>query len=82
MAKSDTRLGHYLKQIRTTAGVSQQALARELGLASGQSISNIERGLSRLPPRHYDAISRILGVPKDDLVDIALDERRAETAES
>jgi transcriptional regulator with XRE-family HTH domain len=48
--------GQLLKRYRTTAGLTQEALAERAGL-SARSISDMERGLRHVPYR--DTISRL-----------------------
>ncbi len=43
------KLGVFLKQKRLKAGLSQDAIAKAIGLQSAQFISNIERGLCSVP---------------------------------
>ena len=62
-------VGAYVKQKREALGLSQ----RELGLlftppVTTQFISNVERGVTPLPPSHVPAITKILNVPDQELM--------------
>ena len=45
-----SELGHLIKSRRLKAKISQTTLANNIGLASPQYISNIERGLNSMSP--------------------------------
>lgn len=51
-----------LKKWRLEKDLTQDELAAKLKL-DGQFISNIERGVSALPPKHFRPIAKILDVP-------------------
>ena len=67
-------IGNLVKQGREKKKRSQADIAEALGLKTAQSISNIERGVSPLPPMHFKKLGEILGVPKQKFVDAALAE--------
>lgn len=69
-------MGKVVRAAREKAGMSQFCLAKALGLSSGQSISNIERGLVALPAAHVGSVSRILKVDQDVLVNLLLELQR------
>lgn len=54
------QLGRELLKARKAKGYSQRKLAEHLGLTSSQFISNIERGLGKLPPHQYGPLSELL----------------------
>lgn len=53
---------------RLSKGLSQKDVADHLGFGSSQFISNMERGLCSLPAKHFKKISKVLGIPTDQLV--------------
>jgi transcriptional regulator with XRE-family HTH domain len=59
-----------LKQLREQAGLSQEALARVIGV-SGKTVSNWERGMSvaSLTVPQMKALCNALGVTLDELPD-------------
>lgn len=54
---------------REKANLSQRDLAQKLGMASAQLISNWERGKCEPPVKKLAAISKILDIKFDHLVD-------------
>lgn len=67
-------LGSFVRQLREKRGLSQGDVARLLSLKTAQSISNIERGISPLPKSKIKRLADILGVKKDEIVNIVLQE--------
>lgn len=60
-----------IRSARIRKGLTQAQLAEKLKI-HGQSISNIERGISPLPGRHIKALSKILGISRKDLALIVI----------
>ncbi len=60
-------LGELIKNARIAQGISQLCLAAELGLTSGQAISNLERGIGALSPRHIVRMTEVLKVDRAQL---------------
>lgn len=60
--------GALIRDARSRAGKTQLSLGVELGFANGQFISNLERGLRPLPPKHIPGIARAIGFDQDDLM--------------
>ena len=56
-------LGQTIKEYRTSAKISQEALAKMLGYRNGQLISNIERGLCPFPAKRSSKLCAIIGMP-------------------
>ncbi len=54
--------GMRIKEARTTAGLSQAALAEAAGNVTASAISKAERGLRELSPEQLETISKVLGV--------------------
>ena len=73
--------GQIIRQARQASGVSQLTLALELGFTNGQFISNIERGLSPLPPKYVGRISDRLGIDREILIDALIAEERTQILE-
>jgi ribosome-binding protein aMBF1 (putative translation factor) len=69
-------LGHLIRDSRRRVGISQLALAAALGLRSAQSISNIERGDAKLPGKHLAAVSRLLDIDQQVLIEYMLQIQR------
>lgn len=61
-------IGEYVKQKRSEANLSQADVAKSIGLASPQFISNIERGIAGIPETKIQAFARALQVPKTTLI--------------
>lgn len=57
-------VGIYLLRCRVTNKVSQDELANHLGLSSGQSISNVERGTTSPPLKYIDKWCEVAGANK------------------
>ena len=64
------RAGSYLRGLRTDAGLTQQQVAKALGWDYYTMVSQIERGISRLPPEDMASYATTLGV---DLAKMAKD---------
>lgn len=73
MAESTGRnniVGQYIRRKREEAGLSQRALGQLFEPAvTTQFISNIERGVTPLPPVHVGTITRALRVTDEDLLE-------------
>ena len=54
--------GVYLRQRREAAGLTQSDLAQALGYKFYTRISQIERGIGRVPPEDYGRYAEALGV--------------------
>lgn len=64
----DTYVGHKLRQVRTSAGMSQTDLANELGITF-QQIQKYEKGTNRISVSRLYRIAKLLGVSFDYFVD-------------
>jgi len=72
---------HIAKLVRTSrlkAGITQQELARTLGFANGQYISNCERAYSSIPKDKINVLSRKLGIKSKKVVAAILADKRIE----
>ena len=63
-----TAASRLLKSKRLERGVSQAKLARALGHGNPQFISNIERGLCRLPVSAAKKVCKILEISTDEML--------------
>jgi transcriptional regulator with XRE-family HTH domain len=61
------RAGAYLRGLREDAKLTQADIAKRLGLDYYTFISQIETGLTRLPPEHYPAYAKAVGKEVDEL---------------
>ena len=69
-------LNDYLREKRLDSGLSQLDVARELGYASPQFVSNWERGLVSPPLETIAVLINLYKIPPGDVVDRILDETR------
>ena len=68
--------GEFIRGAREVSGLSQAQVASQLGLKSPQFISNIERGIAPLPRTQVAALSKILKISKDDILDALVEDIR------
>jgi transcriptional regulator with XRE-family HTH domain len=69
--------GKFLLNARTQSGLSQLALARELGYTSPQYVSNWERGVCGPPLDKLNDLSRLLRIDSKILMKMILDDTEA-----
>lgn len=65
-------MASYLKEKRLNAQYSQEQLADHIGFKNGQFVSNIERGLCTIPPKHFTKTAQILKIERQELVEAYL----------
>lgn len=65
-------LGNFLVKRRKELGLSQGDVSKFLGWGNGQFVSNIERGLCDMPPKHFRRISKLLNIDIKVLCNLAL----------
>ena len=70
------KLGHFLREKREMKGLTQAQVAQRLGYGSTQFISNIERGISRVPIKSLRQFIEVYDLRPDDVIDILLEEKR------
>lgn len=70
------RMGNYLRQKRELKGLTQAQVATQLGYGSPQFISNIERGVSRVPVKSLRSFIALYDLPVDEVIDLLLQEKR------
>lgn len=70
------QMGIYLRQKRELKGFTQAQVAVKLGYGSPQFISNIERGVSRVPLKSLKSFIELYEISKEEIIEILLDEKR------
>ena len=65
-------LAKYLKDKRTSAKLSQSAVAEKLGYSTPQFISNWERGVSHPPVKSLRKIADLYKISADELFEVLL----------
>lgn len=60
-AELKRKAGTYVKTLREAAGMTQLELAKELGFRYCSTISQVENGKSRLPPKRMSDWARAVG---------------------
>jgi len=69
--KSGSLIGRYLREKREAVGLSQRALGQKFNPpVTTQFISNVERGVTPLPPGHIPTLSRELRLSEGELMTI------------
>lgn len=69
--KSGSLIGRFLRQKREAVGLSQRALGQRFNPpVTTQFISNVERGVTPLPPGHIPTLSRELQLPESELMSV------------
>jgi transcriptional regulator with XRE-family HTH domain len=61
-------LGKFLKKARIQRGLAQKTIALDLGYKSAQFISNVERGMSLLPPDKIMSLAKLLEIDAKVLI--------------
>lgn len=69
-------VGQIVREARIAAGVTQEALAKALGLTSDQIISEFERDKCSVAPKHFREIARMLHMNIDVLIEAHMAEYR------
>lgn len=72
--------GKEILNMRLKAGISQGAVARELGFTTPQFISNWERGISTVPPTRIKTLAKIYKVTPKKLIDLSVKDFKQKTA--
>jgi len=62
-----SKIASVVRAARLKKSLSQTQLSRKLGWASGQYLSNIERGQCALPTKYFGRVSKLLGIPRNHL---------------
>jgi transcriptional regulator with XRE-family HTH domain len=70
------KMGIFLREKREQKGLTQAQVALQLGYGSPQFISNIERGVSRVPVKSLKYFIDLYGLQTNEVIDILLDEKR------
>jgi len=72
------KMGIYLREKREHKGLTQAQVAIQLGYGSPQFISNIERGVSRVPIKSLKYFIDLYGLATNEVIEILLDEKRSQ----
>lgn len=70
------RMGIFLREKRELKGLTQAQVATQLGYGSPQFISNIERGVSRVPVKSLKYFIDLYSLKPDEVIDLLLEEKR------
>lgn len=70
------KFGEYARRLRRKAGLSQNDVAKAIGLKSGQLVSNWERGESFIPLKSLKIIAREYQTPLENLFSRMIHEKR------
>ncbi len=65
------RVSKWSKEKREAAGLTQREASNALKLTTGQYISNVERGLCSLSPKHFNPLAKLYKAPVGELVKAA-----------
>lgn len=71
-------MGTYLRQKREQKGFTQAQVASKLGYGSPQFISNIERGVSRVPVKSLKSFIELYELQMEEVIDMLLEEKRTQ----
>ena len=69
-------IGQFLKEKRESKGMTQAQVAEKLGYGSPQFISNIERGISRVPIKSLKAFMNVYELNADQVINLLLEEKK------
>ena len=69
-------IGQFLKEKRESKGMTQAQVAEKLGYGSPQFISNIERGISRVPMKSLKAFMQVYDLNTDQVINLLLEEKK------
>lgn len=61
-------LGLYLKKSRNEAGISQREVSDKLGHSTPQYLSNVERGVCLLAPKHFKTIAKLYNIESQKIL--------------
>lgn len=70
------KMGLYLREKRESKGLTQAQVAMQLGYGSPQFISNIERGVSRVPLKSLKNFISLYNLQASEVIEVILDEKR------
>ena len=72
------KMGTFLRQKRELKGLTQAQVASQLGYGSPQFISNIERGVSRVPVKSLKSFIDLYGLQVEEVIELLIDEKRSQ----
>ncbi|MEZ0393063.1 MAG: helix-turn-helix domain-containing protein [Pseudobdellovibrionaceae bacterium] len=70
------KMGNFLREKREAKGLTQAQVALKLGYGSPQFISNIERGVSKVPLKSLRLFIDLYEIACEEIIDLLLEERR------
>lgn len=72
-----------IKKIRRESRLTQAELTAMLGMRNGQYVSNMERGLAKIPAKYVGFLCKKFNIDKNEIIEaIVEDERRRITYET
>lgn len=74
MQQNSNKLAQFLKENRTTSGLSQKDVATKLGYSTSQFISNWERGISQPPINTLRTLANMYKVTAEQMFNVLLEE--------
>lgn len=69
-------IGQFLKEKRESKGLTQAQVAEKLGYGSPQFISNIERGISRVPLKSLKSFMQVYDLDPEQIIELLLQEKK------
>lgn len=69
-------IGKLLKKAREDKNLTQQDVADLMGYGTPQFVSNIERGISKIPDRSIKKVCELLGLQVEEIVDLLAEQRK------
>jgi len=65
-----------IRKIRIENKLSQAELTQMLGMKNGQYVSNIERGLAKIPAKYVGFLCKKFGVDKNEIIEAIIEDER------
>lgn len=78
MNENNVLIGHFLKQKRLAANLTQKDIADAFELTSTQFISNWERGISLPPSNYLPKLCKLMNIDPKELIKLILQKTEAE----
>ena len=76
MERQFRAIGSTVRFYRARVGLSQTVVAKAMGYKNGQYISNVERGMCRVPVKSIPRLAKILNIGNETLIDSWLADER------
>ncbi len=81
MKNEANKLAQFLKEKRSTSGLSQKDVATKLGYSTSQFISNWERGISQPPIHTLRTLAQMYNVTADQMFNVLLENTMVQVQE-